>query len=119
MVDIMINIFNIKISLDNINRWLKKIEELGLFTSSATEFTYYSTVPRVLESEDRLVIEITEQQYKDSWKAYWRVYNKTRNYEEAFNAMRKITECGRPYKIPKKFFNIFNKDLYDKIISYF
>lgn len=114
MVETLKANYEIEVSQPTLGRWIKKMEEMGLTHASIGDFSYFSTF--AVEGE-RETVEITEQQFKDAWSAYWTEWHKDHNYNDAFAAMAKVSGAGKVYKVSKRETSAFNLELVERIVA--
>lgn len=98
------------IASETLSKWIKRLCEQNLITLAIGEFVYYSS--RLIDKNTFETIEITEQQYKDAWRAYWE------GREDGYN----ISMCrmyntiqGTPHKRGKLIENAFETERLNKL----
>ena len=83
----------IGISSQTISKWIKILAAANLITLSNGDYIYY--ISRRVNMNDLEIIEITEQQYKDAWSAYWE--GREDGYFLSVNRLYNVDE-GTPHK---------------------
>ena len=98
------------ISSETLSKWIKHLCNQNLITLAFGDFIFYSS--RKVEKNRFETIEITEQQYKDAWKAYWEGRN-----DGYFISMCRMYETiqGTPHKRGKLIENAFEIERLDKL----
>ena len=98
------------ISSETLSKWIKHLCNQNLITLAFGDFIFYSS--RKVEKNNFETIEITEQQYKDAWKAYWEGRN-----DGYFISMCRMYETiqGTPHKRGKLIENAFEIERLDKL----
>ena len=101
----------IGVSSQTVSKWIKHLVQQNIIILSNAEFDYYITrvVPKCRKAE---IMEITEQQYKDAWKAYWEDRND--GYFLSINRMYYVNQ-GVAHKRGKLQENAFEKDKLERL----
>lgn len=100
----------IGISEQTISKWVKHLVDNDLIVLSIGEFNYY--LSRRIDMTNFETIELTEQEYKDAWKAYWE--GREDGYTISFNRMY-YTNGGTPHKRGVMFENAFEMEKLEKL----
>ena len=98
------------ISCQTISKWIKILVAANLITLSNGEYIYY--ISRRVNMDDLEIIDITEQQYKDAWAAYWE--GREDGYFLSVNRLYNINE-GTPHKRGMMIENAFEKERMEKL----
>ena len=98
------------ISCQTISKWIKILVAANLITLSNGEYIYY--ISRRVNMDDLEIIDITEQQYKDAWAAYWE--GRDDGYFLSVNRLYNINE-GTPHKRGMMIENAFEKERMEKL----
>ena len=101
----------IGVSSQTVSKWIKHLMEQNIIILSNAEFDYYITrvVPKSRKAE---IIEITEQQYKDAWRAYWE--DRQDGYFLSVNRMYYVNQ-GVAHKRGKLQENAFEREKLEKL----
>lgn len=98
------------ITSETLSKWIKHLCNQNLITVAFGEFVYYST--RRVDNNTFETVEITEQQYKDAWKAYWE--DREDGYFLSVNRMYNTIQ-GTPHKRGRIVENAFETERLDKL----
>lgn len=107
--------YGVEISQATIGRWLDKLTSLGLIHNSSESSYFARVVVNITGVENEVdYVEITQEEFKLGWKAYWEAWRITGVYNDAFNAMTKAVG-GRVFKVAKREENGFETELLNKL----
>ena len=98
------------IASETLSKWIKHLCNQNLITLAFGDFIYYSS--RRCEKDTFETVEITEEQYKDAWKAYWE--GREDGYFLSINRMYNTIQ-GTPHKRGKLIENAFERERLDKL----